>query len=272
MDNGVNDLHKVLREILAEVDRVCEENNLNYYMIGGTFLGAIRHKDIIPWDIDVDIALFREDYDKLVAILKTYKPNEYELKVTTDKNHYSPHAVLFLNNTCMEFNTKRLGKKVKKRAFIDFLPLDTVPNNQDVYKSQTKAILKIKNRLYLKQAKTDRKSFLEGVLVYFRSLLYLFPTRKKLQMDLDKLMRIGNLDDSNLCCSYASHYDYKRLTFDKSCFGKPIRYTFGEYSFMGPEKADKYLSQMFGDYMKFPSKESQNDYLNSLVSFKDYRK
>lgn len=271
MNNGLSDLHRVLKEMLAEVDKVCLDNNLDYYMVAGTFLGAIRHNDIIPWDIDLDIALFRDDYDKLIKILKNHKPNEYELKSIMDKGHYSPHVILFLNNTCIEFNTKVLGKNVKERAFIDIFPIDKIPNNMDVYNKQIKAIHKNLNRLYLKQAQTRRKSFFEGFLVYLRSLLYLFPTRKKLQVDLDKLMRIGNKDDSVLEHFVTIYADDDKVIFDESCFGKPVRYKLGDYSFTGPEDADKYLSQIFGEYMKFPSEESRNNYLNRVVSFKDYR-
>ena len=57
-------------DILKHVDKVAKEHNIQYFLGFGTLLGAIRHNGFIPWDVDIDLTLMREDYDKLVAILK----------------------------------------------------------------------------------------------------------------------------------------------------------------------------------------------------------
>lgn len=64
---------KVELNILSTIAKICDENNLKYFMCGGTMLGAIRHKGFIPWDDDIDIMLLRNDYEKLVNILKKQK-------------------------------------------------------------------------------------------------------------------------------------------------------------------------------------------------------
>lgn len=59
--------------ILKFIDRVCKENDISYFVNYGTLLGAIRHKGFIPWDDDIDICLYREDYDRFLNVVKELK-------------------------------------------------------------------------------------------------------------------------------------------------------------------------------------------------------
>jgi len=65
----IEEIQKVDLEILRFFDNVCRENNLTYFLSGGTLLGAIRHKGFIPWDDDVDLVMPRKDFEKLIEIL-----------------------------------------------------------------------------------------------------------------------------------------------------------------------------------------------------------
>ena len=63
--------------ILVDFDKLCKENNLYYTLCGGTLLGAIRHKGFIPWDDDIDIGMYREDYERLKAAVINDRNERY---------------------------------------------------------------------------------------------------------------------------------------------------------------------------------------------------
>ncbi len=88
MDVGIREIQMLELEIAKEFKRICDKNNIPYIMIGGTLLGAARHKGFIPWDDDMDVALMRDDYMKFVECAKTDLDERFVLQTWDDGDDY----------------------------------------------------------------------------------------------------------------------------------------------------------------------------------------
>ena len=251
-----NEVQILELNILKEFDLICKKYNLGYYMIGGTMLGAIRHKGFIPWDDDIDIAMMREDYDKLLDLRNK---GEISLEICNFQNDKSIEVVLsrvYIKNTY--FQNKYLPKmNIHNEWYFDIFPLDNVPDDYKLAKKQEREIIFIRKIINLKLQNIkheDKKFFLKKI---FQTLLFLFPINFWLKK-LDRIMKKYKNFETKMVCSMASGISYSKQSFDRDIYGSKTLYTFEEYSFYGVKEFDKYLSQLYGaNYMIIPEKENR---------------
>lgn len=117
-------LQEKILDIMKAFDRVCRENGICYYMLGGTMLGAVRHKGFIPWDDDADFGLPREDYEKLLALPSEKIPEGFVLRhyAKEDGVPYAFARMEDISTTCIE--ARRSGSDYTGGVYIDLFPLD----------------------------------------------------------------------------------------------------------------------------------------------------
>lgn len=257
-------LQSVQMEIMDEIHRVCTNNNLKYYLIGGSAIGAVRHKGIIPWDVDIDIAMPREDYESFISKYSKELNPRYSLHYyKTDKNFNSPHVLIVLNNSEVQMCNKEY---VRYGIFVDILPLDKCPLTEEENSVINKKLLRIKRIKYLKLRKVvDEDNIVKRIVVPLVGWLVSFISLDYLNMKMDRVMQTyKDLKNEKDWCSMASHYKYEKLRMPKDYFGNPKLMEFSGRHYYVPEKVHEYLSHLFGDYMKCPSIEQQEAQINSV--------
>ena len=133
-------LQKIELGILKDFDKICEENNLKYFLVGGSAIGVVRHKGFIPWDDDIDVAMPREDYDKFLKIAEEKYNDKYSI-MNNDKNPKFPLMNTRWGLRGTEYKTEDLKDIPGKFGiFLDIFPLDNIPDDEKQMRKQgTKA-------------------------------------------------------------------------------------------------------------------------------------
>lgn len=257
--------------LLLEFRRICELHNLKYYLAAGTMLGAVRHGGFIPWDPDIDIIMPRSDYEKFLKFCEIDLDSKYYLAYyMNDKNHYNPHAKIYINNTIIVYSNAnfRKGQKDHPGIYIDVAPLDKAPEDFEKQNKQARKILFYGRIRYYKQGIIYSKGFL-GYKVVIKKLikwaLFLIPLQW-VNRKQDQEMQRYNATDSELVCDMPSKYPYLRMVVNKSVYGNPTPIIFEGETFNGPENIDAYLKQYYGDYMSVPSTDQQDEFYNKYAA------
>jgi len=114
-------------EIAREIKRVCEENDIAYFLSDGSFLGAVRHQGFIPWDDDMDMAMPRKDYEKFCRIAPEKLKKEYCLQSWyTDPNYGLPFAKVMKRGT-VYLESKKTRRLQENGFYVDIFPVDNMP-------------------------------------------------------------------------------------------------------------------------------------------------
>lgn len=253
MKYTMDDIHKIALSIVKEYLKICKKHNLKYYIIGGTFLGAVRHKGFIPWDDDVDIAMPRKDFEILMKVANDELPaNLRLLTFYNDKNfrYYLP-KIVDLNTEIVEKRFEHLGEK--SHIFIDIFPIDGTPNNTILRKIYYFRILfnrMLVSYYYKDTMDKDRKRKLyEKILIFIAKVL---PTKKiinpkKRLAKIDKLLKKQSYERSNYVGTIMGAYRTREIV-PKKYFGTPTKYKFEDIYLTGPEMFEEYLTHIYGDY------------------------
>ncbi len=118
-------------ELLIEFDRICRKNGIRYTMIGGTLLGAVRHKGFVPWDDDADVALLRSDYDAFVKALERDLDKErfyFQDRELTESYRWGYGKLRRKGTSFVRPNTEHLP--YEQGVYIDVMPVDYIPDNR----------------------------------------------------------------------------------------------------------------------------------------------
>ena len=124
---SLDEIKEVELQILIEFRRICNELGLRYYLSGGTLLGAIRHKGFIPWDDDIDLAMPRSDFNKLIEFSRSYQNDTYKFLFFSQTGTLLPYAKFV--NIKTHIDAKYAEDEMQQHLWLDIMPMDGLPED-----------------------------------------------------------------------------------------------------------------------------------------------
>lgn len=262
-------LHKVDMDIVKEVVRICDTHNFKYYMLGGTMLGAIRHKGFIPWDDDIDLGMPRDDYEAFLQIAEKELP-EY-LKVVNYRN--DPNYMYYITriqDTQTRVVEERIGNDNKYTcASIDIFPIDGTPNNpvaRKIYFFRVlyhRALMSLcyKDSIDRKRKRSKKEKLLLWVME--RIPVEKLTTPYKQKCKIDKLLRKQPVKGAKYIGNIMGAYRTREIV-PADYYGEGAYYPFEDMQLRGMDKADEYLTFTYGDYMQLPPEDQRKTHFKIL--------
>lgn len=126
----VSDIHKVLLQMMKDLDAVLRKHQIPYWLVGGSALGAIRHQGFIPWDDDMDIAMMRNDYERFLKEAVCDLPDRYVFQCYENDKKFNvcvPAKLILKGTHIKEYNTLLKSKcEHGDGLFIDIFVCDSV--------------------------------------------------------------------------------------------------------------------------------------------------
>lgn len=227
-------------EMLKYIDRVCRDNNIEYWLESGTLLGAVRHGGFIPWDDDVDIIMTRKDARRLRKILSNLKHQDFVLQThANDKYHYVFWDKLRDTKSAYIIPTYWQDHLKYKGLSVDIFTLD----DNTIDWIQNKCIFFNHHMIFHPLAENNGnwslfRPFVAAFYCILRNIL--FP-----------IARLLSFFKKNDYMSYSYGQPWKRKYPKDSIY--PLReIKFEGFSFMSPAEPDRYLSVAFDDWKKIP--------------------
>lgn len=236
-------------DILSKIDEVCTRHEIPYYLFYGTELGAVRHQGFIPWDDDIDIILYRKDFDRLKSVWQEEKPEGYFYQdYATDSNYRLKITKIRKDHTAL-VETAFKDVDMHHGVWVDLFVLDDYVKNG--------FLRKISQLIFMFDSNAVRNHKDTGI----RGVLYsvtnrIFKNGKIFQWWFEKIFPKLKKDET-MCCDLTNFTFSFDGEFKREWFGKGKRVPFEGKLFPIPENSHETLRVSYGDYQKLPPEEQR---------------
>ena len=253
----LKEIQNSLLNIINDFDKFCNENGIIYYLMGGSALGAIRHKGFIPWDDDIDVFMTYDNYHKFLDLAEQ-KINKEKYFLQRENTEQWPLFLsqIRLNNTTFISDDFCHNKKMHHGLFIDIMCLYPAPKNKFLRFIQYCAAMALKTRA-LYDSNYVAKSGLKRIIIK-SSNFFVNKTTKKIFIKM-----VCRYNDKKVI-NYAHYFGrarFKYTTYSKSLFKKQKYVPFENIKLPVMDGVEEYLKIRYGkNWNNIPDKKTREKY------------
>lgn len=269
-DEQLDSLKKCILSIAADVIDVCDENNVSYHLTGGSALGAVRHHGFIPWDDDIDFDMERRDVEKFISAFSAKYGDKYWIHYDGSSEQFCiPCMQIRKKNTVCRGVLDAVGEECG--VYVDIAIIENTYNNPVRRKIHGYGSLFFGFAVSCRRFYRDRKYMLS--LTDDKDVLKVFKTKIMLGrlfsfLSLSKWTKMYSKWNSK-CRDNSTEYvtvptgrnHFFREMYRREDFCESTLMEFEGYNWKIPKNYDKYLTHMYGDYMKIPKEGSREKHI-----------
>lgn len=253
-DEELKQIQEIQKELIGEVKRICTKCGIHFNMVGGTMLGAIRHKGYIPWDDDADIGFLRTEYEKFrEACKKELDHEKYYMQDLRDTKGYRwGYGKLRRKNTAFV----RLGQEFmpyEQGIAIDLMPFDNVPDHWLARKVHFFCCFLYRKLFWSEIGSRVENNLLKKCIYKAMRLIPMDRTVKSFQRFIDR----GQKKETKLVRILTFPTPKGIDGYDRRWYTQLAKYQFDDIVLPGAADYDGYLTVKYGDYMKLPPIEKR---------------
>ncbi len=233
----IRDIQLANLALLKELDYVCKQNGLKYWLDFGTLLGAVRHRGYIPWDDDIDVSMMREDYDRIIEIFSD---------CTRNSDMYAEQTYLGKSQSIIKIKHKKCP-----HLFVDIFPHDYSNEvlSKDKRIEKTKQLQKIRKQLSKNKSLDTSEKVLRKVMALNSEII------------TDQFV-----EHSDIQCGLEYFYTEPLWVHSYSTIFPLKEFEFEGQMLYGVNKYDEYLTDILGDYMAYPKKIGYGHFMFKKIS------
>lgn len=252
-DLNIKDVQAKILETMVFIDRLCREHEIEYYIMGGTAIGAVRHGGFIPWDDDLDIFMTPGNYKKFKKVFNEVNDEEFVLQEWGVVKGFLEYSKVRMNGTTFIEKAFKDQKDMHHGIYVDIMILHKCPNKKYLQKiiyfaSKYVTLLGLSNRNWIPKNKTQKLAL---------NFIKMLPNDFLAKNCYKLIYKYENLKNDYSYYYFITKANFNQGVFDRRLFEKPKDIRFEGYNFLGPTYINEYLDLRYGDYMTLPSKKEQ---------------
>ena len=250
---------RIEMNIMKEIDRICRENDIGYFLVGGSLLGAIRHKGFIPWDDDIDIGMLREDFEKFRRICPQLLASHLSYQSYTDEptSHYIFDKIR-LKDTYFSTKFSNRFSDIENGIFIDILVYDKTANSKAFQKLHIKSIQFFRRLINIRWVGKARRG------IHYTASKIMLPIMKRVPFFtyhrfFERALQMFDFKKNSKYLIDGVGQNLEKGPFPKEWFDELIDVQYEDMVFKAPKAYDEYLRHWYGNrYMELLPLSSRN--------------